>query len=129
MSFLLFATGVSTTAFAWFMIWIIIGRIGLGAMIPSLSAGAMRAVRPEFLHQGTGAINFIRQFGGALGINLLSLILEWRTTAHMGESDAVTRAFHDSFIALALIFLLALIPAWMIRPTVPYQADNGSARV
>jgi DHA2 family multidrug resistance protein len=114
-SFLLFATGDGATAFAAFALWIIIGRVGLGSMIPSLSAGALQAIRPEFLTQGTGAINFLRQFGGALGVNLLSLILEWRSTVHAAEADGRTQAFHDSFLALALIFLLAMIPAWMMR--------------
>lgn len=114
-SFLLFATGDARTPFMAFVVWIIIGRVGLGAMIPSLNAGAMQAVRPDYLHQGTGAINFLRQLGGALGVNLLSLIVGWRTAVHAPEPQGRVHAFHDSFLALALIFLLALVPAWMMR--------------
>ena len=124
-SFLLFATGDATTAFASFALWIVIGRIGLGTMIPSLSAGAMQAIRPELLTQGTGAINFLRQFGGALGVNLLSLTLEWRSAVHATEVDGATRAFHDSFLALALIFLLAMVPAWMMRSTASGNSRSG----
>ena len=128
-SFLLFATGSAATSFAAFVIWIIIGRIGLGAMIPSLNAGAMQAVRPKFLHQGTSAINFLRQFGGALGVNMLSLTLDWRMTVHAAEPRGRTQAFHDSFLALALIFLLALLPAWRMRHARLRQAESEFAGV
>ena len=123
-SFLLFATGDAATSFVAFVVWIIIGRIGLGAMIPSLNAGAMQAVKPEFLHQGTGAINFFRQLGGALGVNLLSLTLAWRTAVHASDPAGRTLAFHDSFLALALIFLLAMLPAWMMRHARPRKPES-----
>lgn len=123
-SFLLFATGDATTSFIAFALWIIIGRIGLGAMIPSLNAGAMQAVKPEFLHQGTGAINFFRQLGGALGVNLLSLTLGWRTAVHAAEPQGHTLAFHDSFFALALIFILAMLPAWLMKSSTRRRSDS-----
>ena len=93
-------------------------------MIPSLNAGAMQAVKPEFLHQGTGAINFFRQLGGALGVNLLSLTLGWRTAVHAADPQGRTLAFHDSFFALALIFVLALLPAWLMRSSTRRRSDS-----
>ena len=47
--------------------------------MPSMNAGALRALPPRFLGQGAGAINFARQLGGALGVNGLSILLEQHT--------------------------------------------------
>jgi EmrB/QacA subfamily drug resistance transporter len=69
--------------------WLVIGRIGLGLITPALNAGALRALPPELLSQGAGSLNFVRQFGGALGVNLLSVAVERRTTFH---GDALAQA-------------------------------------
>ena len=50
--------------------------------MPSMNAGALRALPPRWVGQGSGAVNFARQFGGALGVNLLSILLERRTQLH-----------------------------------------------
>lgn len=72
--------GVDTdTSFWGLAIWILIGRVGLGLAMPSMNAGALRALPPRWLGQGAGAINFARQMGGALGVNLLSILLEQHT--------------------------------------------------
>ena len=66
---------------------VILSRVGLGLIKPSLNLTAMRALRPELLGQGAGMINFARQLGGAFGVNLLSVTLDRRTVFH---SDAIT---------------------------------------
>ena len=53
--------------------WIVLGRLGSGLMTPALNAGALRALPAELLAQGSGAVNFVRQLGGALGVNLISV--------------------------------------------------------
>lgn len=75
--------GVDTNLAFWtFALWILIGRIGFGLAMPSMNAGALRALPPRWIGQGSGAVNFARQFGGALGVNLLSIMLERRTQFH-----------------------------------------------
>ena len=69
--------------------WMVMGRIGLGLITPALNAGALRALPSEQLAQGSGAVNFVRQFGGALGVNLLSVVIDRRTTFH---ADALAQA-------------------------------------
>lgn len=59
--------------------WIMLGRVGLALIMPSLNAGALRALPPALLGQGSGAVNFVRQLGGALGTNLLAVAVERRT--------------------------------------------------
>jgi EmrB/QacA subfamily drug resistance transporter len=101
------------------------GRIGLGLIIPALNAGAMHGLSAEHIGHGSSAINFIRQLGGAFGVNILSTFLEWRTLVHeraagLPEAGALASteriaAFHESFVLVALVFVLAVIPAWLMR--------------
>jgi EmrB/QacA subfamily drug resistance transporter len=61
---------------------VIVSRIGLALIKPTLNVTALRAIRPELLGQGAGMINFARQLGGAFGVNLLSVMLDRRTAFH-----------------------------------------------
>lgn len=148
----------------WTIAWcVILSRIGLGLIKPSLNVAALRALRPELLGQGAGMINFSRQLGGAFGVNLLSVVLDRRTffysdtltsTQTAGNSatvellriiqdllgqagappdlqmagalhflgrvihaQAYTMGFRDSFLIVAVVFTLALIPAWIMGRT------------
>ncbi len=150
----------------WSIAWaVIISRIGLAIIKPSLNVAALRALQPELLSQGAGMINFTRQLGGAFGVNMLSVILDRRTFFHsdtltatqtpgnsataellrniqgmlaragvpedlqmagalnyLGKvihAQAYTMGFRDSFLVVAVIFTLALIPAWLMGRTRP----------
>lgn len=141
--------------------WTVISRIGLGLVFPALTAGSIKVLPRELIAQGAGAINFVRQLGGAFGVNLLAVLLERRTAFHadaitatqtgdnsatiallrsvaeltgsMGLPDfqqlpaalwylgqmisiqANTLAFRDGFLVVTLIFLLALVPTWVLH--------------
>jgi MFS family permease len=66
---------------------VLLGRIGLGFVTPALNAGALSVLPQEMLAQGTGTINFVRQLGGALGVSMLSALVEIRYAFH---ADALT---------------------------------------
>jgi MFS family permease len=139
---------------------VVLSRIGLGLIKPSLNVTALRALRPELLGQGAGMINFARQLGGAFGVNLLSVTLDRRTFFHsdvftsmqtaantttselvrtlqilyaqaglpaeihtsaamhflgrMIQAQAYTMGFRDSFMIVAIVFTIGLIPAWVM---------------
>ena len=71
------------------MFWIAVGRLGFGFGLPAISTGSLRTLNIALVSQGSGANSFARQLGGALGVNLLSLGLDVRTTHH-------ARAFTDA---------------------------------
>ncbi|MEL0018628.1 MAG: DHA2 family efflux MFS transporter permease subunit [Rickettsiales bacterium] len=137
-----------------------INRIGLSLAIPSLSAGALKAVPPEKLARGASSATFFRNLGGGFGISLLTAFFEHRAQFHgqaltatqtsgnqttvellgsvrhlLGEigmpagvqasgaldylskiieAQASTLGFQDTFLAIALVSLIAVGPAWMI---------------
>lgn len=142
------------------VLWVTLGRVGLGFGMPAIGTGSLRALDIQQVSQGSGAANFSRQIGGALGVNLLSVILEWRTVEHarvitdtqtagnaitgdllsrlqqMAPSAGVTpdqvsaaalrflqetiqfqsyiKGFQDSFMILAGLFVLTLLPVWLM---------------
>ena len=158
-NFLMSGTDANTT-FAAFATMIVVARLGMALIIPSLSASALRALDAEQLHRGSGTINFIRQLGGSCGVTALVVFIEQRTQFHaeamaatqtpanatslellakvrellveagvsenvlgpgalhyLGEvieAQAAARGFSDGFLIIAIVFLLATIPAWNI---------------
>ena len=55
----------AATSIWWIVAWAIVGRIGLGFVLPSLNLGSMRGLPDELISQGASTINFMRQLGGA----------------------------------------------------------------
>jgi len=70
------------TPYAQMAQWAIIGRVGLALIFPSLNAASLTALPLSLLSQGSGIISFLRQLGGAFGVNLLSIFLLQRTAEH-----------------------------------------------
>lgn len=127
-----------TTGFAVLALWIMLGRVGLGVMLPALNLGALRRLPEDLMQQGSGVINFARMLGGAFGVNGVAMLLESRAASYLHQAgsgkldlhsfyqatggaaesvtpaqlDALTLAFRDCFLALALLFLLCMLPAW-----------------
>ena len=142
-----------------------ISRIGLGLVMPALQMGALSHIEVSRLTQASGSFNFIRQLGGAFGVNLMSIALDRRTSVHadymlstqtFGNSDtlsilgqlsgfsqamgfsgtdhwnaarlllqqllqreALPAGFRDSFVIVAIAFLLTLIPTLALRKRIP----------
>jgi len=119
------------TAFVTLACWIAFGRMALGVMMPALNIGGLRSLPQSLTHQGSGVINFARQLGGAFGVNLFALLLEWRVGAHLGSTvdlhrfyngasvdaasrEALTSGFRETFMVLGMVFVVATaFAAWM----------------
>ncbi|PLX72217.1 MAG: hypothetical protein C0607_17065, partial [Azoarcus sp.] len=100
----------SSTALIWVATWVVLGRIGLGLLIPSLNGGVMRLADPDDLNAVTAAMNFSRQLGGALGIVLLAAWLEFSSARY-----DIAWGFTLGFAMVAGLFVLGAIPACRIR--------------
>jgi EmrB/QacA subfamily drug resistance transporter len=98
-----------------------LGRIGLGFILPSLNLGSMRGLDKRLIPQGASAISFLRMLGGAVGVSLCGIVLEWRLSAHGDSltnpvsSPARLAAFDESFLFLAGLCALALLASWRLR--------------
>ena len=103
----------------------ILGRIGLGFILPSLNLGAMRPLDKSLISQGSSAISFVRMLGGAAGVSLCGIVLEWRLSAHGASLQASAQgsdrmaAFGETFLMLSGLCVLALVAAWQLRTPPP----------
>ncbi len=103
------------------VLFAIIGRIGLGFILPSLNIGSMRPLAKPLIPQGASAISFLRMLGGAAGVSLCAIVLEWRLAAHGDSLDNPTTslarmaAFDEAFAMLAGLCALAICAAWQLR--------------
>lgn len=98
-----------TTALWLITLYAVIGRVGLGCILPSLNLGSMRGLPDTLISHGSSTINFLRQLGGAVGVALVGNVLEWRLQAHPGRAIV---AFHETFALVGAITLLAVVAAW-----------------
>lgn len=100
-------------------LWIIaamavVGRIGLGLVMPSLNLGAMRGLEMAMISPASSTINFLRQLGGAVGVSVVGIFLQWRLAAR-GEAQALA-AFGDTFWLVAAVCALATLAALRMKP-------------
>ncbi|CAG2127101.1 Multidrug export protein EmrB [Cupriavidus yeoncheonensis] len=125
LSFLLMATGSPSTPYLLLVALAVLGRIGLGCILPSLTLGSMRGVDFSLIAQGSSCINFVRQLGGAIGVSLAGVGLQWRLNQHgtvLGqgadalEQAARIRAFDETFLAVGVVIATAILASWRIRP-------------
>lgn len=109
----------------------VLGRVGLGFVLPSLNIGAMRSLQPGLIPQAASTINFLRMLGGATGVSLCGILLEWRLSAH---GDSLTQpqtslarlhAFDEVFMLLAACCALAMLAAWKIRSPQPARIQDA----
>jgi predicted MFS family arabinose efflux permease len=114
----------------WYVVaFTVLGRIGLGFILPSLNLGAMRGLHKDLIPQGASAINFVRMLGGSAGVSLCGIVLEWRLAAHgdslatLASSPARLAAFNESFVMLAGLCLLAMLAAWQLRAPLKSPSD------
>ena len=122
---LMLAVGQDTSVWT-IALWIAVGRIGLGFVLPSLNLGAMRGLPAALIPQASSGINFMRQFGGAVGVSLAGIFVEWRLLAHgaslpsaagaaAARAPSSVTAFHETFLLLAVLTLFAIVAAWRMR--------------
>ncbi|WP_353234997.1 DHA2 family efflux MFS transporter permease subunit [Diaphorobacter ruginosibacter] len=120
LSFALMILVGNSTALWLLAAFIIVGRIGLGFILPSLNLGAMRPLEKTLIAQGAGTISFIRMLGGAAGVSLCGIVLQWRMAVHAADTTLPTEAgrlaaFHECFVLLTALCLIALAAATQLR--------------
>jgi len=123
-SFLLMATGSTATPYLLLVLYVVIGRIGLGCILPSLTLGSLRGIDFSLIAQGSSCVNFLRQLGGAIGVSLAGVGLQWRLAEHgavlgkggdLATQAARIHAFDETFLAVGVVIATAILAAWRIR--------------
>lgn len=112
LSAVLFALSDLELAFGWLVLWTVLGRIGIGFMLPALSTGALNPLESQELGAGSSTLNFMRQLGGAFGVNLVALTIEFGE--HTSGMPTIN-AFHSAWWLVAAFVAVAAIPVWKMR--------------
>ena len=91
-AFLALATADVNTPFWTIVAFTIFIRAGTAFTRPVTNAAALRSLPPELLHQGSGAVNLMRQLGAVIGTNGLVVFLELRIPFHGDAFSAMQTA-------------------------------------
>lgn len=121
-STLLMMQAHTDTPFWVFANWIIVGRIGMAFIMPTLSVSALRTLTPDQMGQGSGTVNFVRQIGGAFGVNLLAVNLE-RETAIFASAYTDLQTYANSTTMAATELLEKLLA----QEGLPYLVQKAGA--
>jgi MFS transporter, DHA2 family, multidrug resistance protein len=133
------SSGVEINTTFWMLAWwTALSRVGLGLVFPALSAGSLGVLPRTLISQGSGAMNFMRQLGGAFGVNLLTVVLERRSMFHADMLTATQTPDNPTVLSLitqvgGLMGQLGLppwqqVPAaiWFLGQTVYAQASTAA---
>ena len=101
---------------------VMVSRLGLGFINPSLNASSLKALPADKVRQGAGIANFMRQLGGAFGINLMVAFFEVRTHFH-AEALTATQDWANPTTQRLII----LVEQLMQRSGLPLQQQKAGA--
>ncbi|MFD2235385.1 MDR family MFS transporter [Phaeospirillum tilakii] len=129
LSSLLSAEADAATPFWTLAGWVALGRIGLGLILPSMNVGALRVLAPAEIPHGAGAINFMRQLGGAIGVDLLAVALDRGTALHADAFAAAQGQFagpaaRQTLDQLVILLTRAGIPDSVALPLHSLEASR-----
>jgi DHA2 family multidrug resistance protein len=134
-SLVLVTTVTPQTSYGLLLAWVVMGRVGMGLLMPALSLGSMRGLASGEFAQASSMSNFLRQLGGAVGVSLIGILLEWRLATHgvtlLGDGGPTARgaAFDETFLLLAAVCAPAIVAAlFMDPPTVRASAARYGER-
>ncbi|MBL0285413.1 MAG: DHA2 family efflux MFS transporter permease subunit [Zoogloea sp.] len=116
LSFLYFGLRGSAVSYAEILWDTMIGRIGLGLIIPALTLATLRHLQPRLMGEASMVNNYIRQLGGVLGIAIVAVFVEWRIAVYGATPRGIDAAYSEAFLLLTVSFLLATVAALRMKP-------------
>lgn len=127
-SMVLLAAAEIPTAASWLVVWALFGRLGVGLMMPPITTASLGLLPESQLDRASGIINFGRQIGGALGVNLSAVLAQYASDFYRlrHPAEPVERVFEAgfdyAFMALALLFIFAFWPLQRLSRAIARQA-------
>ncbi|MDR2837280.1 MAG: MFS transporter, partial [Azonexus sp.] len=115
-SFFIFAALGGAIQYAAIIMATVLGRLGMGLILPALNLATLRHVQAQQLGQSSVIVSYARQLGGVMGVAIMAVFIEWRETAHGVTPPGIYTAYAQSFLFLATVFVLAAVAAAFMQP-------------
>ena len=116
LSFLYFGLRGSAVSYAEILWDTMIGRVGLGLIIPALTLATLRHLQPRLMGEASMVNNYVRQLGGVLGIAIVAVFVEWRIAIQGSTPPRIDAAYSEAFLLLPATCLLATVAALRMKP-------------
>ncbi len=110
-SFLVFALATGQMLYWEIVAATVIGRIGLGLILPALNLATLHEMEPHHLGQSSVVVSYARQLGGVVGVTMMAVFMEWREQVLGAVASGIFKAYGQGFLLLSAVFLLAIIVA------------------
>ncbi|SDK21178.1 drug resistance transporter, EmrB/QacA subfamily [Methylophilus rhizosphaerae] len=110
-SFLVFALAAGQMAYWEIVAATVIGRIGLGLILPALNLATLHEMEPHHLGQSSVVVSYARQLGGVVGVTMMAVFMEWREQVLGVIVPGIFKAYAQGFLLLSMVFVLAMIVA------------------
>lgn len=109
----LFSQSATNASFLYLAVCAVVSRLGMGLMLPSVSTGALNQLSAEELSDGSSTISFVRQVGGAYGINIVALIIT--NTEGVSARVLPLSEFSLAWLFMAVVLTCILLPVSRLR--------------
>jgi DHA2 family lincomycin resistance protein-like MFS transporter len=114
----------------WLLVAHIVLSVGLALLFTPLFTASLAAVRPALYSHGSAIVGSIQQLAGAAGtalfVTVMATVAAASVAAGSSEVAATASGVHTAFLFGAVISVLAIPAAFMIRAT-PVEVHAGSS--
>ncbi|MCL2346272.1 MAG: MFS transporter, partial [Desulfobulbus sp.] len=114
-SFLIFAALGGGISYQAIIAATVIGRLGLGMILPALNLATLRHMEPHQLGQSSVVVSYARQLGGVMGVAIMAVFVAWRETVYGATPPGIHTAYAQGFLLLASVFALAALAASFMK--------------
>ncbi len=114
-SFLMFSALGGAIEYREVIIATIVGRIGLGLILPALSLATLKHMESHQLGQSSVVFSYARQLGGVMGVAIVAVFIEWREVIYGSAAPGIYLAYTQGFLLLALVFVIAIIATLLMK--------------
>lgn len=110
-SFLVFVMAASQVQYWEIVAATVVGRVGLGLILPALNLATLHEMEPQHLGQSSVVVSYARQLGGVVGVTLMAVFMDWREQVLGAIAPGVFQAYAQGFLLLSVVFVLAILVA------------------
>ena len=110
-SFIVFAVAAGEVLYWQIVAATIVGRIGLGLILPALNLATLHEMEPQHLGQSSVVVSYARQLGGVVGVAIMAVFMEWRERIYGMHAPGIFEAYAQGFLLLSAVIVLAIIVA------------------